>query len=119
MQPRTDLTVNGYRYHLLVATTPATQAKGLGDRASLPLNEGMLFVFPDEGVRCFWMKNTHFPLDIIWLNAHKQVVHMEANVSPATYPNAFCPPQVARYVIELNAGQAQRAGMQLGQVFTF
>jgi uncharacterized membrane protein (UPF0127 family) len=113
------LHVGNHTYRLEVATTTAAQEKGLGDRASLPTNQGMLFSFSNEAVRCFWMKDTHFPLDMIWLNSNKQVLHIESNVSPSTYPETFCPNEPAQYVIELNAGQARAAGITTGQSLKF
>lgn len=106
-------------YQLEAATTSADQAKGLGDRTSLADNRGMLFIFNDQQVRCFWMKDMHFSLDIIWLNQTKQVIHIEPNLSPATYPHAYCPAGTAKYVIEINAGQVQAAHITLGQTLQF
>ncbi|HUS25999.1 MAG TPA: DUF192 domain-containing protein [Nevskiaceae bacterium] len=114
-----SLRVSGRTFKLEVAQTPQAQAKGLGGRSSLSANRGMLFVFGDEAPRCFWMKDTHFPLDIIWLNERKQVVSMETNVSPRTYPRSFCPEDAAQYVIELSAGQAIAAHIQDGQHLDF
>lgn len=106
-------------YHLLVATTAAAQEKGLGDRASLPNNEGMLFVFSGQATRCFWMKDMHFSLDMVWANSQKRVVALDQNVLPASYPGIFCPAQSAQYVIELNSGQAKIAGISVGSQLKF
>jgi uncharacterized protein len=107
------------RYTLQIATTPVQQHLGLGDRASLPRDEGMLFVFDRPGTQCFWMKDMHFPLDMIWLSGNKRIGYIKANISPATYPHVFCPSVPAQYVIELNAGQAAQAGMHTGEVLEF
>jgi uncharacterized membrane protein (UPF0127 family) len=115
----TVLQTGDQAYELEVATAPDEQAKGLGKRASLPLDRGMLFTFESSGVRCFWMKDMQFPLDIIWINDAHMVTHIERNVSPRTYPKAFCPPTAAQYVIELNAGQAARAQLYTGQQLNF
>lgn len=104
-------------YHLEVADTPAAQQKGLGDRSSLAQDGGMLFTFSVDDQRCFWMLNMHFPLDIIWASGAKRVTHIEKNLSPATYPQQYCAP--AKYVIELNAGQAARNNLQVGQTLDF
>jgi uncharacterized protein len=115
----TRLVVGKRSYSLEVAATTAEQTKGLSGLSSLPTNQGMLFSFSDEAVRCFWMKNTLIPLDMIWLDANKQVVHIEPDVSPKSYPKTFCPNTPAQYVIELNAGQAQAAGITTGQSLNF
>lgn len=118
-QPQHILRANAKTYHVTIVISPADQEKGLGDRTSLPTNEGMLFAFPSSSVRCFWMKDMHFPLDMIWLNTHKQIVHIQQNVSPNTYPEIFCPSTPAEYVLELNAGQAQVAHLRNGQMLNF
>jgi hypothetical protein len=113
------LRASGQAYHLASAKTEAVQEKGLGDRASMPADQGMLFIFNTQAVRCFWMKDMHFSLDIIWLNSAKQVVFIEPKASPDTYPQSFCPPELAEYVIELNTGQAAVANIRIGQTLSF
>lgn len=106
-------------YELEVADTVKTQSKGLSGRKSMPRNEGMLFVFPREGKQCFWMKDMHFSLDMIWLNEHQKVVSIDRNVSPGTYPQQFCGDASTMYVIELNAGQASKEGIVRGDTLNF
>jgi len=115
----TVLNADGEQFKLEVETSPAGQAKGLGGRSSLPQDKGMLFVFPTVAIQCFWMKDMKFPIDMIWTNPTKQVVHIQANVSPSTYPNTFCPSTPAKYVIELNAGATARANITTSQTLNF
>jgi uncharacterized membrane protein (UPF0127 family) len=115
----TTLHSGRHGYSLQMATTPAAQEKGLGNRDAMPADSGMLFVFPNEASRCFWMKDMRFPLDIIWTNKDKKVVYVQPEVSPSTYPDDFCPSPPAQYVIELNAGEARRAGIRAGETLTF
>lgn len=112
------LRVNGRSYALDVADTNAARAQGLGGRARLAQNAGMLFVFPAAGQQCFWMKGMHFTLDIIWVSGDHRIVQIVPNLSPATYPRTYCA-SGTQYVIELNAGQATSAGMRLGQRLDF
>lgn len=104
---------------LEVVTTPEALAKGLSERDSLGEAKGMLFVFPSSGEHCFWMKDMRFPIDILWLDEQKKVVSLKANVQPETYPESFCPSKKARYVIEVNAGQSSRAGVEPGSQLSF
>ncbi|HYH75462.1 MAG TPA: DUF192 domain-containing protein, partial [Candidatus Saccharimonadales bacterium] len=120
----TDVPAASYRlsfadrsYNLSVAVTGAEQERGLSGRDNLPGNQGMLFWYPDSQERCFWMKDMQFPLDIMWVSADKKVVKLAENVQPDTYPEAFC--AKAQYVIELNAGQAERNRLQQGQSLNF
>ena len=105
--------------HTMIADTPATEEKGLGNRDSLPSDSGMIFVFSQPGTYAFWMKDMHFPLDMVWINADKQVVGISDNISPDTYPNVFVPPSAISYVLELNAGAASRFGIATGTMMTF
>ena len=60
-------------YHLEVAHSPSLQKKGLSGRKKLQADQGMLFVFKKEGRRSFWMKDTHFPLQMIFLDQNKKI----------------------------------------------
>jgi len=114
------LRVGGKSFSLEVASTPQEQELGLGNRPSMPADHGMLFVFSGTPQKqCFWMRDMNFPLDIIWLGPDKQVVHIEQNVSPDTYPHSFCSSEPAQYVIELNAGAVAATGIHVGQTLNF
>ncbi len=97
-----------------IAQSEAAREKGLGGRKNMTDDKGMLFVFDKPAVECFWMKDMQFSIDIIWLNTAKQVVHIEHNLSPETYPASYCPKLPAKYVVELNAGQAEKLGISPG-----
>lgn len=99
--------IDGKPIFATVVDTPETRAKGLSGRKSLAANEGMLFIFPDDGIYGFWMKDMLFPIDIVWISADKRVVHVDSDVSPITYPRVFEPPLPVRYVLELPAGKAK------------
>jgi uncharacterized membrane protein (UPF0127 family) len=104
---------------LEVADTQAKQELGLGQRDSLANNKGMIFTYAQEKELCFWMKDMHFPIDMVWLDGDKRVIHLEANVSPDTYPKTYCPDKPAQYVVELNANVAGQSGIRIGQQLKF
>jgi uncharacterized membrane protein (UPF0127 family) len=110
---------NGHQYVLKVAARPAQQHLGLGRIQSLPSSQGMFFIFERPAVQCFWMKDMHFPLDMIWVSSTHRVEHVQTDVRPSTYPHTFCPNVQAEYVIELNAGQAVRASIHTGETLHF
>lgn len=100
-----------------IVTTPDAMARGLGGRAKLGKNEGMLFDFKHEGLHRFWMKDMQFDLDLIWLNEAGTVVYIAQNLKPCT-PDAcplYIPTQTATYVLEVNAGFTAAHGIAPGQ----
>lgn len=87
-----------------VADTNAERTQGLSSSTDLPRGYGMLFVFENEGLRGFWMKDMLFPIDILWISAAGEIVHIEHSVSPDTYPTVLRPEEKAQYVLEVPAG---------------
>lgn len=114
-----SLQANRTSFHLSVADTPESRAKGLGGRENMAVDQGMIFVFSEPAMQCFWMKDMHFPIDIIWLDSDRKVVHIETDVSQESYPEKFCPQKLAKYVLELRAGQAKRSEIRQGQTLHF
>jgi uncharacterized membrane protein (UPF0127 family) len=96
------------------ALTEAQRELGLGGRETIPNNYGMLFVFATDGYYGFWMKDTLVPLDMFWLNDQGQVVFIEHDVAPSSYPNVFYPTSPARYVLETAAGFAELHNIATG-----
>lgn len=98
------------RLSLEVAYTQSMRTLGLMYRHQLDKNKGMLFVFPDNAQRNFWMKNTPIPLDIIYIDAEQKIVHIAADTKP--YSESEIPSiKPAKYVVELNAGRAAELGL--------
>lgn len=115
-RPTATLVSGSYEYTLEIVASKAAQAKGLGGRESLAQDHGMLFVFDKPAKQCFWMKDMRFSIDIIWLDSAKKVTSKVPNVSPDSYPMQYCGDATTKYVIELNAGEAKRAGIKLGNI---
>lgn len=103
-----------------MANTPESLVRGLQYRMDLEENQGMLFIFENSGCHSFWMKNTLIPLDIIWLDENKHVVHIEYNLQPCI--GDFCPSHTPRwdalYVLEVNAGKVAQWHLALGDKLT-
>jgi|SRR3989344_8393955 len=115
--------VGGQTVVVFVVDTDAARAKGLGGRAGLARGEGMLFIFPRDGMYGFWMKDMHFAIDILWLaddpsspSGQAVIVSMAQNVSPDTYPRDFLPSRPARYVLELPAGFTEEYTVKVGDL---
>ena len=110
----TKLQVGSRLFTLEIADDHAERQKGLMYRNELPPGTGMIFVFPDERERGFWMKNTYIPLEIVYIDAAGKIVsikrmepHDQRNTS-SDFP--------AKYAIELNIGDTASAGLSVGQV---
>ncbi|HBO97016.1 MAG TPA: hypothetical protein DE315_03835 [Candidatus Omnitrophica bacterium] len=95
--------------------------RGLQFRTSLAPDGGMLFVFQKSGPYAFWMKDTLIPLDMIWMDSERRIVHIEHNVPPcAADPCPRYPPSgPALYVLEINAGFAAKLGLKVGDTMEF
>ena len=100
-------------YYLEVVTTASERQRGLMYRPWLLENWGMLFVFPEEQPRSFWMRNTYIPLDMVFVSADGIVVGVVENAEPLTEVSRAVEGS-SRFVIELNAGEAQRRGIRAG-----
>lgn len=122
---QTNVTVNGIKLVADVAETNEQRSKGLTVKDALNENEAMLFVFETSQKYPFWMPpEMKFPIDIIWLDSNKTVVHIEANLQPCDIsPPVSCPNYVpkekAQYVLETVAGFAQRYNVTDGTQVEF
>jgi uncharacterized membrane protein (UPF0127 family) len=114
--------VNGKELSLMIAKDEKARMKGLSNRRSLNENTGMLFVFEKKDIYGFWMKNMNFPLDIIYLDGNK-VIDIKKNVPQAEKdsenPPVYRPKKPANYVLEVNAGVADKLKITEGTTITF
>lgn len=101
-----------------VADEDSERNQGLMDIRDLPQSKGMLFIFEENQPRSFWMANTPLPLDIIFVNADKEIVRIHHNTQPFS-EKSFSSGQPAKYVIETNAGYAVSKDIQEGMKVSF
>ena len=106
--------LKGKRFAVEIADDEAERERGLMFRDEMAADHGMIFIHDYEEPQAYWMKNTHIPLDILYFDNARRLVSQQRDVPPCSLGDA-CPPYPsvapARYVLELNAGQA--AGMNL------
>ena len=114
------LEISGQTIEVEIADTPASQSRGLSNHPPLAENQGMLFVFSDRQIRSFWMKEMLFPLDIIWLDGNR-IVKISTNLPPegVTPSKIYSSDLPANYVLEVNAGWADRAGIKVGELINY
>lgn len=90
---------------------------GLMYRRELGADQGMLFVFPDEAERSFYMKNTYIPLDIIYFNVDTIAISIHENTIPLD-DTSILSNGPAKYVLEVNAGKVKEWEFQVGDRFS-
>lgn len=97
---------DGYTITAEIAVTDEDRQLGLMHRKKINPDQGMLLVFEQENIYSIWMKNMNIPLDILWLDGEKRIVHIERNVPPCKEDP--CPTYTSRlpalYVLELKTG---------------
>src|SRR5687768_38637 len=110
-----------FAYTVEIAADPDLRAQGLMYRDQLRPATGMLFFFPVDGDYGFWMKNTLIPLDMIWIDSDRKVVHIKTNVPPCRIEQcpSYDPGVPSRYVLELAAGEAAKHRLTVGDVLRF
>lgn len=114
---------DGFKVNAELALTKAEAEKGLMNREILPENSGMLFVFNNEKVHYFWMKNTFVNLDMLFIAADKTVNQAWENV-PRSY--VYTPDNqvavrggIAKYVLELPAKSITKHNIKIGSKINF
>lgn len=126
--PERDIRIGGEVFRVEIAATDEPRRHGLSGRDSLPPSRGMLFTYLTPFRYGFWMKDMHFPIDIIWLRSGTNprtavVVDIAPNVKPpsselpdyrVTQLPVYYPRDVADIVLELPAGTARRLGLKIG-----
>ena len=112
--------LGGKRFNVEIADTSERQALGLMYRDNMAADQGMLFIFPSEAPRSFWMKNTRIALDIMYFDQQLRLVSISADTPPCRVSRCPSYPSIApaQYVLELNAGTASRLGVGLGDRLT-
>ena len=100
------------------ANTEYETQTGLMYRRAMQINRGMLFIFENEIRRSFYMKNTEFALDIIFLNSDHEIVSIQKNAKP--FDKSSLPSDApAKYVLEINAGLSDQWGLEVGDLIEF
>lgn len=119
------VTINDISVPVQVVDTEIKRREGLSNKPPLEEGHGMLFVFPNENVRGgFWMKEMYFDIDIIWIN-DGEISQIHENVPAPENPNApahelplYIPNDPYDFVLEMNAGSANKYGFEVGDQVT-
>ncbi|GLU35518.1 DUF192 domain-containing protein [Trinickia caryophylli] len=110
--PHARLTVGMFVIDAAVAANDADREQGLMYRTELAPNEGMLFVFGENAVHCFWMKNTLIPLSIAFMRADGTITDIDEMQAETT--NNHCPRNNGVYALEMSKGWFAAKGIKPG-----
>lgn len=108
-----DVYGGAHAFDAEVAESEPAQTRGMMWRKELPAGKAMLFIFPDEQVRSFWMRNTLIPLDMIFISADKTIVGIVAQAAPKTLTSRSVGAP-SKYVLEVAGGWCEKQGVRAG-----
>lgn len=120
--------LSGHRYKVEIADDFSERQRGLMFRDEMAKDHGMLFIHEEQQPLAYWMKNTRIPLDILYFDNGHKLVAQQRDVPPCTagdrcpaYPSQSADGSIvpARFVLELNAGEAAQLGLKTGEELRF
>ena len=104
-------------FYAEIADTLGERERGLSGKQSLGDDKGMLFIFEEETLPGFWMKDMKFPIDKLWIDENKKIVGIEKNMQPCEEGKecpVFYPSRDIMYVFEINSGLSDAYGFEEG-----
>ena len=122
---RPAVSVGGAAFDVEIAFTREDRERGLSGRDGLAAGAGMLFVFENGRASSFWMRDMRFALDFVWIGDGCEVIEIHADVpAPPAGTDAGLLPTYssespARYNLEINAGEAAKRGVEVGDAVKF
>lgn len=109
-----SVVIAGNTLTAFVSDTGELRSRGLSGFSKLHDDEAMLFIFENEGMWDFWMKDMKFSIDMVWVDKNKSVVGIEKAVSLETFPKSFSAGEKSLYVLEFNSGTVDQLGVKIG-----
>ncbi|MBI5360653.1 MAG: DUF192 domain-containing protein [Planctomycetes bacterium] len=116
-EPETNaIMAGGKNLHVEIADDEYLQRRGLMYRKSMPADFGMLFIYAEEDMPGFWMKNTHIPLSIAYIKSDLTIAEIHDR---RPFDLEGIPPKVlVKYVLEVNQGWFKRNNVKAGDKIT-
>lgn len=115
----TSADIGGQTFRLEVLNTNASRTQGLSGKSSLGDDEGALFDFEQSDDWRIWMKDMNFAIDIAWLNANKEIIHIKSSARPEDYPETYSADTPSKFVVELPANTFNNQGVKVGDTIQF
>ena len=92
------------------------QRAGLMNHNELEKDHGMLFIFEEEKIHSFWMKNMKFSIDIVWIDSNEYIVHIEKDLPPCEDNCViYAPEKESKYVLEVESGFTDEHKINIGE----
>jgi uncharacterized protein len=113
--PAALISIKGHTLAVELATTPKARACGLSKRGELLENHGMLFIYPTQGTRTFWMKDTNIPLSIAFLDDRGAILSIQSMI-PMQTAERYRSLQPVKYALEVNQGWFGDHGITVGDI---
>ena len=106
-----------------LATTRDEIKKGLMGKTFLDENHGMLFIFSEQRILTFWMKNTVIPLDLIYIDVNGIITDIHTmfpeNNVPDNLLKLYKSSMPVKYALEINAGLTKTYNITTGMKVIF
>lgn len=119
-EERHDVRIGSGMYSARLADSQSEREQGLSGVTRLGRGDALLMVFDGDGRWGIWMKDMEIPLDIIWMDKNKTVVHIVKNAQPElSTSQTFAPETAARYVLEVPAGSVSAHSIKIGDIAQF
>ena len=106
------------RFHVEVANSDNTRAKGLMGRDSLLKFSGMIFIYDSPQIVSFWMKNTLIPLDLLYFKSDGTLLDIYENTVPGSL-EALISSGPVQFVLEINGGMAKDLNLRQDTVLSY
>jgi uncharacterized membrane protein (UPF0127 family) len=113
--PKVIASIAGHELTIELAATPEERSCGLSHRKSLPQNQGMLFVYAEPEILTFWMKDTHIPLSIAFIDSNHRIISIQ-KMTPLSVRSHHKSPSPALYALEVNQGWFEENNIGIGDV---
>ncbi|MDP8215426.1 MAG: DUF192 domain-containing protein [Candidatus Euphemobacter frigidus] len=97
-----------------LALTAPQKEQGLKYRRSLPENRGMIFMYSSPVRSPFWMKDTHIPLSIAFINGEGRIISIQ-KMEPDNDQRLYHPPKPFKYALEMNQGWFEKNNVGVGE----
>lgn len=114
-----QLNIKGNLWSVDIANNETSRSSGLSNRKTLHMKSGLLFAFDKLDKHVFWMKDMLIPIDMIFFDNNWEIVLIESNLQPNSFPKLFGDKIKSQYVLEINALEADSYGLQVGDTAIF